>query len=195
MLLLSDVFYGFDRAGKWYYEENQDKEEYETQVPMPDGSTSRIDHLSVGTSRETLGVWTAPNGNPNGALVAMQDKAQEWVDKAKEGSLRRRDVCFLLDCQFWPRVGYGLSCCTAEHQLLEKCLKRQHWQLIPLGGVIRTAPASSRQLSKGFFGVGCWMSTCRDRMPNWSSAEASDALRMSLQPWDEDGCGATATSD
>ena len=147
--------FDFDRNGKWFYAANEDNEEFDMVVPMPDGEECRIDHLSVGTSKETLGVWTAPNGNPQGAIVAMREKAQEWVDKAREGSLRKRDVWFLLDCQFWPRVGYGLSVCTAEHKLLESCLKKQYWQLIPLGGVIRTAPASVRQLSKGFFGVGC----------------------------------------
>ena len=145
----------FDRNGKWSYAQNHEDEELEMVVPMPDAEDTVIEHLSVGTSKETLDVWTAPNGNPQGAIAAMQEKAQEWVDKAKEGTLKKRDVWFMLGCQFWPRVGYGLSCCTAEHKLLDSCLKKQYWQLIPLGGVIRTAPAAIRQLSKGFYGVGC----------------------------------------
>ena len=43
----------------------------------------------------------------------------------------------------------------AEHKLLEKCLDKQYYQLIPLGGIIRTAPRPIRCLGKGFFGVGC----------------------------------------
>ena len=34
-------------------------------------------------------------------------------------------------------------------------MKRQYWELIPLSGVIRSAPKELRQLSKGFYGIGC----------------------------------------
>jgi hypothetical protein len=71
------------------------------------------------------------------------------------GHLRRSGVWFLLDCQFWPRVGYGLCCNLAEHVKLEDCLSKQYFELLPLGGVIRTAPRAIRQLGKGFYGVGC----------------------------------------
>ena len=85
----------------------------------------------------------------------MKQKAQEWVDKVKEGTLRRSDVWFLMDCQFWPRVGYGLSYNMATHQELEDCLSKQYYEVMSRGGVIRTAPKVVRQLSKGFFGMGC----------------------------------------
>ena len=86
---------------------------------MPDGKMAKIDHLPVTESKETLGVWTSPDGS---AEVAMRDKAQKWVDKVKEGTLKRSVVWFLMDVQFWPRVGYGLCCNTATHTALEKCL-------------------------------------------------------------------------
>ena len=88
-------------------------------VPMPDGTEAEIDHLPVEASRETLGVWSSPDGSATGALRAMTDKAQEWVDRAKEASLRRKDVWFLLNCQFWPRVGYGLSCNLTQKEIAE----------------------------------------------------------------------------
>ena len=53
---------------------------------MPDGMTKKIGHILVGTSKEALGVWTVPYRNAKGALMAMHEKAQEWVDKAKEGN-------------------------------------------------------------------------------------------------------------
>ena len=34
-------------------------------------------------------------------------------------------------------------------------MKKQYWELIPLGGVIQSAPKELRQISKGFFGIGC----------------------------------------
>lgn len=149
------ISFKWDRKGKWAYEENHEKDEFEMKVPMPDGSMAVIDHLSITTPKETLGVWSCPNGDATGALIAMKDKAQEWVDRAKEGSLRRRDIWFLLDCQFWPRVGFGLCCNMSPHDRLEACLSKQYFNLIPLGGVIRTAPTAIRQLGKGFYGVGC----------------------------------------
>jgi hypothetical protein len=113
-------------------------------VPMPDGSEVKIDHLPVTQARETLGVWSSSDGNAKESLLKMKEKAQEWVDQAKEGRLRRRDVWFLLDVQFWPRVGYGICCNMAKHSKLKSVLSKQYYQMIPLGGVARTAPASVR---------------------------------------------------
>jgi hypothetical protein len=149
------ISFAFKTNGQWYYEANHLNEEYNMVVPMPDGKEWPIEHLPVDTPKETLGVWSCPTGNPSGAITAMTSKAQEWVDKAKEGHLKRRDVWFLMDCQFWPRVGYGLCCLSAEHKVLEKCLSKQYFEILPLGGVIRTAPAPVRTLGKGFYGVGC----------------------------------------
>ena len=116
-------------------------------VPLPDGTRKEIEHVPVTEPKETLGVFTCPNGNPAGAVGKMRSKAQDWIDRAKEGKLTRRDVWFMLDVSFRPSVGYGLCVNTVEHDLLQSCLKKQYWQLIPLGGVIRTAPASTRQPS------------------------------------------------
>jgi hypothetical protein len=85
----------------------------------------------------------------------MKERAQSWIDRAKEGHLRRKEVWFLLDCQFWPSVGFGLSCNLAKLDDLQESLLKEYYNLLPLGGVIRTAPAAARQLGKGFFGIGC----------------------------------------
>ena len=68
------ISFQWSRDGKWSYEENHNKLEYEVLVPMPDGTEKKIDHLSVATAKETLGIWTAPDGNAKGALAAMQEK-------------------------------------------------------------------------------------------------------------------------
>ena len=77
------------------------------------------------------------------------------MDQAKEGKLGRRDIWFLVQHQFWPKVSYGLCSNTASFSQLMLCLKKQYWQLIPLGGIIRTAKAPIRQMSRGFYGAGC----------------------------------------
>ena len=145
----------WDRNGKWRYVSNHEVDDYEMMVPMPDGSVAKIDHLPVTQARETLGVWSSPDGNAKETLAKMKEKGQEWIDSAKEGHLLRRDVWFLVDVQFWPRVGFGISCNTARHSELETVLSKQYYNMLPLGGVVRTAPVAVRQLHRGFYGVGC----------------------------------------
>ena len=85
----------------------------------------------------------------------MQDKAQGWVDKAKNGKLKRISVWFLLEKQFWPKVRNGLCGNTASFAQLEDFLQRQYWQIMPLGGIIRSAPKEIRKVDKRFYGAGC----------------------------------------
>ena len=149
------ISFGFKPNGMWFYEPNHLEEEYDMYVPTPDGGHTLIDHLPVDEAKKTLGVFTCPTGDATGALEYIKEKVQDWVDRAKEGHITRRDVWFLVDKQMWPSAGFGISCNTAKLPQLDKCLKKQYWQLIPLGGVIRSAPAPLRQLDRGFFGVGC----------------------------------------
>ena len=122
---------------------------------MPDGTEVVIEHLLVMQAGETLGVWSSPDRNEKDSLIKMKEKAQGWVDQAREGKLRRRDVWFLQEVQFWPRVGYGICCNTATHTKLEGVLGKQYYQLPPLGGVVCTTPASIQQMHRGFYGIGC----------------------------------------
>ena len=135
------ISFKWARDRQWAYDLNHDKLEYEMQVPLPNGTLAKIERLPVSTAKQTLGVWTSPNGSSDGALAAMKEKAQEWVDKAKEGNLKQSDVWFLIDCQFWPRLGYGLCCNIAPHVRLEECLSKQYNEILPKGGVISSAPA------------------------------------------------------
>ena len=75
--------------GKWSYANNEDNDEYGISVPISNGSYAPIAHLSVDTAKETLGVLSCPSGKAIGQIKAMQTKAQEWIDRAKEGKLRR----------------------------------------------------------------------------------------------------------
>ena len=141
--------------GEWSYENNHEDDNLLIGVPMPDGPVAQIEHLPVDTAKETLGVWTSPTGCNKKAIQAMQNKAQEWIDRAKEGNMRQRDIWFLTKHQLWPKVSYGLCSNTAKFADLETALQKQYFQLVPLGGIIRSAPVSLRQLDVGFFGAGC----------------------------------------
>jgi hypothetical protein len=63
-------------------------------------------------------------------------------------------VWFSLKVQFWPRVGYGLCSSTATLDKLKNALHRQYYQILLLGGVVRTITVASRTIDAGFFGVG-----------------------------------------
>ena len=94
---LISLFWDTDRS--LTYENNEDVEDFNISVPLPDGSQVQIEHAAVDTAKKTLGVWTSPVGDFKTALETMQNKANEWIARSKEGILSRRDVWFLLDRQ------------------------------------------------------------------------------------------------
>lgn len=106
-------------------------------------------------AKETLGVFSRPFGAETLALQSLRDKAINWFARAQEGRLSRQHMWFLLDCQLGPGLKYALGCNLAPWKLLSDCLDRQWWQVLPLGDVVRFAPAAARQLGAGFYGVGC----------------------------------------
>ena len=116
---------------------------------------AEIEHLSVHEAKETLGVFTCPAGTAKAQLLSMTGKGQKWIDRALESHLQPRDIWFLLDHQLWPRIGYGISSISAPGKKIEDCLGRIWWQLLPMGGIIRSAPRKVRQMSSGFDGAGC----------------------------------------
>ena len=87
-------------------------------------------------------------------MKTIQDKAQGWVDKAKNGKLKGRSLWFLLEKKFWPKVRYGLCGNTSSFAQLEDYLQRQYWQIMPLGGIISLAPKAIRQVDKGLYCAG-----------------------------------------
>ena len=64
------------------------------EVPMPDGSYEPIEHLSVDTAKKTLGVYSCLSGKLAVQIAYMNKKAQEWIDRVKEGKRRQQDLWF-----------------------------------------------------------------------------------------------------
>ena len=124
-------------------------------MATPGEGECAIANLSADTACETLGVFTAPNGSSAKTLEAMRDNAGEWVERATGANLHRRQVWFMLDKQFWPRVAYDLCASTATWAQLEDCLQKKYYKLLPIGGIVSSAPTGMRQLDRGFFGAGC----------------------------------------
>jgi hypothetical protein len=105
-------------------------------------------------AKKTLGAMTSPDGNSRAAIMMMQDKAQQWVNDVRNGKLHRRNVWFSLKFQLVPRITYGLCSSTASFDELSTAMRKQYYQILPLGGVVRTATIESRTIAPGFFGIG-----------------------------------------
>jgi hypothetical protein len=97
---------------------------------------------------------TSPDGDSIASICMMQDKAQQWINDVRGGHLHCRNIWFLLKVQFWLQVGYGLCSSIASFQDLARALHKQNYQILPLGGIVRTTPVESRTINAGFFGIG-----------------------------------------
>ena len=62
------ISFDWKADGSWQYAANEQNEDFDVVVPLPDGSFAPIEHLSVNTSSKTLGVKTCPSGDCSGAL-------------------------------------------------------------------------------------------------------------------------------
>jgi hypothetical protein len=123
-------------------------------VPLLQKRRAPIAHNSITHAEKTLGAMTSPDGSSRALIKMMQEKVQKWVNNVRNGHLHQRNVWFSLKVQFWPRIGYGLCSSTASFNELDRALHRQYYQILPLGGVVRTTMVESRTIDVGFYGVG-----------------------------------------
>ena len=149
------ISFDFDEHGQWSYAENHEEEEFQVVIPLPDGTTAEIEHLSVFTPHKTLGSMTSPADCGKAAIEQMQTKAQGWMDKARQAQLSRRNFWFLMERQFRSKVGFGICSNTSSVAELRECLQKIYWQLVPLGGLRSSVKRELRQLATGFYGGGC----------------------------------------
>jgi hypothetical protein len=148
------ISFSWTPDGEWKYDKNETAQALEILVPLADGTLVPIDHLPLSTPTKTLGQMTSPTGCSKGALQQMKEKAQKWIDKAREGRLHRRNFWFLLDKQFWPGVAFGISSITASFEDLDQCMMRTYYDMLSLGGVRRSIRKELRQMDRGFYGCG-----------------------------------------
>ncbi len=141
--------------GIWRYANNKDREDLQIMVPQPDDTLVAIAHLGVSEASQTLGSMSVLSGNPTSTLMRVKEKAQGWIDTAKNAKLSQCHLWFLVNRQFWPKVGFGVGTILASFEELTTCLHRQYYQLLPLGGIWRSVPKEVRYLGRGFYGSGC----------------------------------------
>jgi hypothetical protein len=140
--------------GGWSYASNETNTELGVIVPLPGGGRAGIGHKPVSHAEKTLGTMTSPDGNSRAAIMMMQDRAHQWLTDVRNGKLHCRNVWFLLKFQLCPRIAYGLSSSTAIFDELSNALHQKYFQILPLGGVVRTTTIESHTIASGFFGIG-----------------------------------------
>jgi hypothetical protein len=111
--------------GIWRYANNKDREDLQIMVPQPDDTFAAIAHLGVSEVSQTLGSMSVPSSNRTLALMRVKEKAQGWIDTAKNTKLSQRHLWFLVDRQFWSKVGFGVGTILASFEELTTCLHRQ----------------------------------------------------------------------
>jgi hypothetical protein len=149
------ISFAWKEDGSWFYENNENDEEFQAKVPLAGGSSGNIQHLGINEPIKTLGSMTCPSGSSRGSIEYMQKKGAAWKDMVKVGKLSRRNVWFMMDKQFWPRISFGLCAVPATFHELSECLMKIYYEIHPQGGIRRTARRGTRQLAAGFYGVGC----------------------------------------
>ena len=146
------ISFKFKKDGSWSYEANES--EWELVVPLANGEVKEIEHLSVSSAIKTLGSMTCPSGDNTAALERMVSQAEEWHNRLLVNWLSRRDVLFMMERQFWPRIGYGICNNTAPWSTLDKCLNLIYGKICRKGGIRRSACKLYRTMDRGFYGAG-----------------------------------------
>ncbi len=177
------ISFRWKKDGTWTYQDNTDDDELRIFVPMADGSKAQIEQLPVTKAIKTLGSMTCPTGCSKAALEQMQQQGQEWVDRVISGKNNRRNMWKMLDCQFWPRLGYAIGNTTASLAEFDKCLQRIYWQIVPRGGVRGSAPKHLRTLNKGFYGIRCPHPGIECMIAQRPSRKATNTLRLPIRNW------------
>jgi len=121
------ISFAWKEDGSWFYENNEEDEEFQVKVPLADGSFGNIQHI------KTLGSMTCPSGSSKGSIEYMQKKGAAWKDMIRAGKLSCRNVWFMMDKQFWPRISFGLCAVPATFQDLSECLMKVYYEIHPQG--------------------------------------------------------------
>ncbi len=136
---------------------------------------------------------TCPSRSSKGSIEYMQKKGTAWKDMIKVGKLSRRNVWFMKDKQFWPRIFFGLCAVPATFHELSECLMMVYYMIHPQGGIRRTARRGTRQLAAGFYGIGCLhpgieclVAQLNKLIMHYGRPSCVIKLDLSLQPFAED---------
>eukprot|EP00956_Cyclotella_meneghiniana_P000972 scaffold1144_cov22-Cyclotella_meneghiniana.AAC.6 len=148
------ISFQWDNKGKFTYESNHDKPEFDLKVKLPSGQLEKITHLPASKELVTLGIPSCPTGDADSSLSLMKEKALDWANVSRRSNLPPRDMHFAVGKKFWPKVRYGLCAITAPYDKLVEAMHKPYHLMCSVGGVAQSAKRELRYLDTGFYGVG-----------------------------------------
>ena len=86
--------------------------------------------------------------------MLMHEKALDWVGKAKNSGLSRRDLHFSVERKLWLKIKYGLCLNCAPYEEIVQAMHKPYHTLCALGGLVCSAKRGLRFLDSGFYGFG-----------------------------------------
>ena len=153
------VDYEWHDDGTWSYSDLVDVTEPVT-VPLADGTQAAIDHLPVGCSKKTLGVWTNPAGDCAKQVDVFVSTVRTWGERLQVGKLPAKWAWASYFQQLWAKLKYGLGTNSSPADDLEGledeggALRKVYHGMLSYLGVNRNIKAEWRHLPSTFGGVG-----------------------------------------
>ena len=146
--------YSWDDNGSWHCDSLVDG--YELTVPLADGGTARITLHNISDGKETLGVFTAPDGNSQAHFQKITDKADTWTARISNGHLPVSFNWTSYIYQLWTsiRYGIGIGALPADETEVESVLQDSYRGMLPFLGVNRNIKRGWRTLHRSFLGIG-----------------------------------------
>jgi hypothetical protein len=105
------IAFEFNDAGDWQYKKVEDID-YDFTVPDHNDNIQNLAQLEVSTSKCTLGVFLAPDGNNNEAIKQMRKKSEEWSTYIKTGHLNKQDAWLATESTIMKTLLYPLAALT-----------------------------------------------------------------------------------
>jgi hypothetical protein len=98
------VSFSWKPDGTWVYDSNEEDEEMQLEIPLPDGSSVPIRLCGVNEAHKMLGMMTCLSGSHEAPIARMKEKAQGWVVLAISANLPCQNLWFLANWQFVLKV-------------------------------------------------------------------------------------------
>ena len=144
--------YSWDENGSWHCDSLV--EGFELCVPLADGGSAPIELHAAHEGKETLGVFTAPDGNSAEHFSKITDKADTWTARISNGHLPVGFNWTSYIFQLWRSIRYGIGALPADELEIEPVLQDSYRSMLPFLGANRNIKIGWRTLPCSFLGIG-----------------------------------------
>ena len=139
--------------GVWNYKTFDDSC-HQLYLPDSSGEQVALERKDPTVAIKTLGVFHSPTGGHTQHLHHLHTKANDWLNKIKNGHLPTSYALMAYYQQLWPGLRYGLGTLTNSFTAAENCLTKFDFSLLPYIGVNRHIKREWRTLHTAFGGIG-----------------------------------------